>query len=147
MGRPFYSVRSAFTRQSCIGLLGSYRSETEKRRLTQKNRRIGDRENQRTAEKKACPLLRFSGSPVLSSSARFPVSSPEACFQKAIDIARSQSARSWELRALISLSRLWQQQGRKTKARQLLAEIHAWFTEGFATADRQEAKALLTALS
>jgi predicted ATPase len=48
---------------------------------------------------------------------------------------------------VISLSRLWQQQGKKAEARQLLAEIHAWFTEGFATADLQEARALLAALS
>jgi len=70
----------------------------------------------------------------------------EACFVKAIDIARCQSAKSWELRAVMSLSRLWQRQGKKKKARKLLAETYGWFTEGFATADLQEAKALLEEL-
>src|SRR5262245_8809580 len=70
-----------------------------------------------------------------------------ACFHQALDIARRQQARSWELRAAISLSRLWQQQGKWDEARRLLASIYGWFTEGFDTADLQEAKALLEALS
>jgi tetratricopeptide (TPR) repeat protein len=70
----------------------------------------------------------------------------EACFLKAIDIARRQSAKSLELRAVMSLSRLWQQQGKKEQARQVLAEIYGWFTEGFDTKDLQEAKALLEEL-
>ena len=71
----------------------------------------------------------------------------EACFQNAIKIARSQSAKSLELRAAMSLSRLWQRQGKTAEARQLLAEIYGWFTEGFDTADLKEAKALLQELS
>src|SRR5262249_26746817 len=71
----------------------------------------------------------------------------EACFLKAIEIARRQSAKSWELRAVMSLSRLWMQQGKKDEARQMLAEIYNWFTEGFDTKDLQEAKALLEALA
>src|SRR5439155_1643383 len=67
----------------------------------------------------------------------------EACFQQAIDVARRQSAKSLELRAVMSLSRLWQQQGKKEEARQVLAEIYGWFTEGFDTKDLQEARALL----
>jgi predicted ATPase len=70
----------------------------------------------------------------------------EACFQQASAIARRQQAKSWELRAAMSLARLWQQQGRRAKARDLLAPIYGWFTEGFDTADLQEAKALLEAL-
>jgi predicted ATPase len=70
----------------------------------------------------------------------------EACFQQALDIARRQQARSWELRAAMSLSRLWQRQGKCDDARELLAPIYDWFTEGFDTADLQEAKALLEAL-
>jgi predicted ATPase len=70
----------------------------------------------------------------------------EACFLKAIEIARRQSAKSWELRAIMSLSRLWQQRGKKDEARQLLAEIYGWSTEGFDTKDLQEAKALLREL-
>jgi ATPase subunit of ABC transporter with duplicated ATPase domains len=70
-------------------------------------------------------------------------SEAEACFLKAIDIARKQQAKSWELRAVMSLVRLWQKQGKKTRARKLLADIYGWFTEGFDTKDLQEAKALL----
>ena len=71
----------------------------------------------------------------------------EACFLKAIEVARRQQAKSWELRAVMGLSRLWQQQGKKKQARRLLAEIYSWFTEGFDTADLKEAKALLEELS
>jgi predicted ATPase len=71
----------------------------------------------------------------------------EACFSKAIDLARSQSAKSLELRAVRSLSRLWQKQDKKDEARKLLQEIYGWFTEGFDTADLKEAKALLEELS
>jgi DNA-binding winged helix-turn-helix (wHTH) protein/predicted ATPase len=74
------------------------------------------------------------------------LSSPEACFHKAIEIARRQGAKSLELRAVMSLSRLWQQQGKKRQARKLLAEVYGWFTEGFDTADLQEARAFLAAL-
>jgi predicted ATPase len=70
----------------------------------------------------------------------------EECFQHALAIARRQQAKSLELRAAMSLSRLWQQQGRRAAAHQLLAEVYGWFTEGFDTADLQEAKALLAAL-
>jgi predicted ATPase len=72
--------------------------------------------------------------------------SAEACFQQALTIARRQQAKSWELRAATSLSRLWQQQGKRAEARALLAPIYGWFTEGFDTADLQEAKALLEEL-
>jgi predicted ATPase/class 3 adenylate cyclase len=71
----------------------------------------------------------------------------EACFQEAIKIARSQSAKSLELRAAMSLSRLLQAQNKKTEARQLLSEVYGWFTEGFDTADLKTAKALLEELS
>jgi predicted ATPase len=71
----------------------------------------------------------------------------EACFTQALTIARRQQARAWELRAAVSLSRLWQGQGKRAAARALLEPIYAWFTEGFETADLQEARALLEALS
>jgi predicted ATPase len=70
----------------------------------------------------------------------------EACFQQALAIARRQQAKSWELRAAMSLSRLWQQQGKRAAAREQLAPVYGWFTEGFDTADLQEAKALLEEL-
>ena len=60
-----------------------------------------------------------------------------------MEIARRQQAKFWELRAALSLSQLWQQQGKRAEAYDLLASIYGWFTEGFDTADLQEAKALL----
>ena len=68
-------------------------------------------------------------------------------FSQALDIARHQQAKSWELRAAMSLARLWQRQGKRAEAHQALAEIYGWFTEGFDTADLQEAKALLEELA
>lgn len=70
----------------------------------------------------------------------------ETKFQKAIKVAQSQSARSWELRATTSLARLWQKQGKKDEARQVLEKIFSWFTEGFNTPDLKEAEALLKEL-
>jgi DNA-binding SARP family transcriptional activator/predicted ATPase len=70
----------------------------------------------------------------------------EKCFERALEFARGQRAKSWELRAATSLSRLWHTQGRGEEARELLQEVYGWFTEGFDTADLTEAKALLDAL-
>jgi len=70
-----------------------------------------------------------------------------ACLHQALDVARRQQARALELRAALSLSRLWQQQGKRAEAYALLAPIYGWFTEGFDTADLQDAKALLDALA
>jgi predicted ATPase len=70
----------------------------------------------------------------------------EGCLHQALDIARRQEATSLELRAAMSLARLWQQQGKQAEAYALLAPIYGWFTEGFDTADLQEAKALLDEL-
>ena len=75
-----------------------------------------------------------------------PQAEAEAWLQRALDVARRQEAKSLELRAAMSLSRLWQQQGKRAEARALLAPIYGWFTEGFDTADLQEAKALLDEL-
>lgn len=71
----------------------------------------------------------------------------EACFHKAIEIARRQEAKSLELRATVSLARLWRQQGKSQEAHQRLKEVYDWFTEGFDTADLKEAKALLEELA
>ena len=68
-------------------------------------------------------------------------------FERAIDIARKQSAKSWELRATTSLARLLAKQGHRDEARTMLAEIYNWFTEGFDTADLKDAKALLDELN
>jgi predicted ATPase len=71
----------------------------------------------------------------------------ESCFQHAIEVARQQSAKSWELRATTSLARLLAHQGRRDEARSKLAEIYGWFTEGFDTADLKDAKGLLDELA
>ncbi len=70
----------------------------------------------------------------------------EACFQKAIEIAKGQQAKSWELRAATSLARLWQKQDKQAEAHELLFDTYNWFTEGFDTKDLQEAKVLLEEL-
>jgi len=70
----------------------------------------------------------------------------ETCLQQALDVSRRQEAKALELRAAVSLSRLWQHQGKRDEACALLAPVYGWFTEGFDTADLQEAKALLEEL-
>jgi predicted ATPase/class 3 adenylate cyclase len=95
-------------------------------------------------------LYRLKGELTLQSKPSSPqsqVEEAEACFHKAIEIARRQQAKSLELRAAMSLARLWQRQGKQHEAHQLLAEIYGWFTEGFDTKDLQEAKALLEKLA
>jgi predicted ATPase len=90
-------------------------------------------------------LYRLQGELLLARPAK-PHAEAAACFCQALAVARRQQAKSLELRAAISLSRLWQQQGKPDEARALLAPIYGWFTEGFDTADLQEAKALLDEL-
>src|SRR5262249_48651136 len=90
-------------------------------------------------------IHRLKGELLLSQAS--PSEEVETCFRQALDIARRQQAKSLELRAATSLSRLWQRQGKRTEARDLLAPIYGWFTEGFDTADLQEARALLDVLA
>jgi predicted ATPase len=71
----------------------------------------------------------------------------EHSFTEALTIARRQSAKFWELRAAMSMARLWRDQGRRDEARELLSPIYGWFTEGFDTRDLKEAKALLDELN
>ena len=71
----------------------------------------------------------------------------ETYFERALAVARAQQARSWELRAAMSLARLWRGQGKRDDALDLLAPVYGWFTEGFDTLDLREAKALLDELS
>jgi predicted ATPase len=75
-----------------------------------------------------------------------PSEEAEAWLRRALDVARRQQAKSLELRAAMSLARLWQQQGKRQEAHDLLAPIYGWFTEGFDTADLQEARAMLETL-
>jgi class 3 adenylate cyclase/predicted ATPase len=91
-------------------------------------------------------LYRLKGEILLARSAAHHTEA-EACFCQALDIARRQQAKSWELRTALSLARLWQRQGKHAAAHELLAPTYGWFTEGFDTADLQEAKALLEALT
>jgi len=90
-------------------------------------------------------MYRLQGA-LLLQLPRPDVGQAEACFQQALDVARRQQAKALELRAALSLARLWQRQGQPTAARLLLAEIYGWFTEGFDTADLQETKAFLAEL-
>jgi predicted ATPase len=90
-------------------------------------------------------LYRLTGEFVLELSADHKAQA-ETCFQQALDMTRRQQAKSLELRAAMSLARLWQHQGKRTEAHELLAPIYGWFTEGFDTADLQEAKILLEEL-
>jgi len=91
-------------------------------------------------------LFRLKGELLLSLSDDNRVNA-ESYFRKAIEVAKSQSAKSLELRAVMSLSRLLQKQGKKEEARKMLSDIYDWFKEGFDTRDLKEAKALLKELS
>ena len=71
----------------------------------------------------------------------------EDCFERALEVARAQQAKSWELRAATSMARLWREQGKRDEARELLAPVYGWFTEGFDTRDLKEAKVLLDNLA
>jgi predicted ATPase len=71
----------------------------------------------------------------------------EACFERALAVARQQQAKSWELRAAMSLARLWRDEGKPQQARELLAPVYGWFTEGFDTRDLKEARVLLEELA
>jgi predicted ATPase len=95
----------------------------------------------------AAELHRLRGELLLGQEdTRFRAGEAEQCFQQALAIAQHQQAKSLELRAAMSLGRLWQRQGKHAEAHALLAATYGWFTEGFDTADLQEAKALLVAL-
>jgi len=101
-----------------------------------------------SAQRRAAATAGRQDTVVVGTHSRLPqATEAEACFQQALAIARRQQAKSWELRAALSLSRLWQQQGKRAEAYQLLAETYGWFTEGFDTADLQEAGALLEELT
>jgi predicted ATPase len=103
-----------------------------------------------TAERRwEAELYRLQGELLLQAEGRKwkAEETPEACFRQALEVARQQQAKSLELRAAMSLSRLWQQQGKRDAARQLLPEVYAWFSEGWDTVDLQEARALLEQLA
>jgi adenylate cyclase len=90
-------------------------------------------------------LHRLRGSSLLLQAPRRQAEA-ETCFRRALDVARHQAAKAVELRALVSLSRLYSAEGRGAEARQRLAECHSWFSEGLATLDYEEAGAVLALL-
>jgi len=94
----------------------------------------------------AAELYRLKGALLLQQAVP-DAAQAEACFHQALDVAREQQAKSWELRAATSLARLWQSQDKRQEASALLAPVYEWFTEGFDTADLQEAKTLLQELA
>jgi predicted ATPase len=89
---------------------------------------------------------RIAGEIALMSPAR-DAANAQAHFERALGIARQQQAKSWELRAAMSMARLWRDQGKAQQARELLGPVYGWFTEGFDTVDLKHAKALLDALA
>jgi predicted ATPase len=113
----------------------------------------GDRSGERFYEAEAWRLkgelllMTRAGERPQAKNWRGKAKEAEGCFLQAMEIARRQQAKSLELRVTMSLARLWQRQGKKDEARQMLAEIYSWFTEGFDTADLKEAEALLEALA
>ena len=101
---------------------------------------------ERTAERYQEPEIHRLRGQLLLQQSRAHASRAEEAFEYALVVARREQARSWELRAATSLARLWQQQGKCAAARDLLAPIYAWFTEGFDTANLREARAVLEEL-
>jgi predicted ATPase len=101
----------------------------------------------RTTKERWCEadILRIAGEITLISPERDAVKA-EAHFKRALTVARRQQAKSWELRAAMSLARLWRDHGKSQQARELLAPVYGWFTEGFDTRDLKEAKVLLEEL-
>ena len=97
---------------------------------------------------KSCgkPIYRTAGEIALKSP-ELDVANARKHFERALTVARQQQAKSWELRASMSLARLWRDQGKVQQARELLAPIYGWFAEGFDTRDLKEAKALLAQLA
>jgi predicted ATPase len=102
-----------------------------------------DRANERWCE---AEVLRVAGEVALKSAEQ-DRGKAAAYFERALSVARQQQAKSWELRAAMSLARLWRDQGKVQQARELLAPVYGWFTEGFDTLDLKEAKALLEELT
>jgi predicted ATPase len=136
LGRPYYL---AFLAQA-YGIMGQ--AEAGLKVLTEALTRV-DTTGERWYE---CEIYRLKGELLLQQSSDNQAAA-ETCFHHALEIARTQQAKSFELRTATSLAKLWQQQGKRAEARELLAPVYSWFTEGFDTTDLQEAKALLDALA
>jgi predicted ATPase len=110
---------------------------------------VGDATNQIKSTKETWPdaeVHRVAGEIALMLP-KADTAKAEVYFERALAIARQQQAKSWELRAAMSMARLWRDQGKRNEARDLLAPVYGWFTEGFNTLDLKEAKALLDELA
>jgi predicted ATPase len=103
-----------------------------------------ERSNEKWSE---AEVHRLAGEIALKSLTPDVVEKAEAYFDRALAVARQQQAKFWELRAAMSMARLWRDQGKRHEARELLPPVYGWFTEGFDTRDLKEAKALLDELS
>jgi predicted ATPase len=101
----------------------------------------------KTKEKWAEAEIHRTAGEIALISPEADLATAEVCFERALAVARTQQAKSWELRAATSMARLWRDQGKREQARDLLAPVYGWFTEGFDTLDLQEAKALLDTLA
>ena len=107
--------------------------------------RDGLEEQERTGQRRWEPELhRLEGIALFGLNR---IEEGQSALEEAIGVARGQQAKAYELRAATNLARLWGEQGRRAEARDLLAPVYGWFTEGFGTADLKEAKALLDALA
>jgi len=101
-----------------------------------------------TTKETSCePEIRRIAGEIALKSAKPDAAKAEAYFERALVVARAQQAKSWELRAAMSMARLWRDQGKREEARDLLAPVYGWFTEGFDTLDLKDAKALLDELN
>ena len=103
-------------------------------------------EAETTKERWCEPEINRIAGQITRKSPRPDAAKAQAYFERALAVARKQQAKSWELRAAMSLARLWRDQGKPQQARELLAPVYGWFTEGFDTRDLKEAKALLDEL-
>jgi predicted ATPase len=99
-----------------------------------------------TTERSEAEFVRIAGE-IAVLEPKPDATKAEAYFYRALEVARQQQAKSWELRAAMSMARLWRDQGKRDEARDLLAPIYGWFTEGFDTLDLKEAKKLLDELA
>jgi predicted ATPase len=127
-----------------VATTGNRSAEPELHRLKGELLLLQAASRQRAPTSLLVTSLEAEGGGVTSASSQY--TEAEACFRHALQVARHQQAKFYELRTALSLSRLWQRQGKRVEARELLGPIYGWFTEGFDTADLQEARALLVAL-
>jgi class 3 adenylate cyclase/predicted ATPase len=140
------SIRTLISKSLFLGALADgYRKTGDAKRALELLDEAIDWANKTGERFSECELHRLKGEAHLTGNDQSPIAA-DKCFRKAIELARVQSAKAWELRATMSFSRLLAKQGHRDDARTMLADIYNWFTEGFDTADLKDAKALLDEL-